>query len=421
MKIKRFLDYINENQDKHKNQKKLDLFSIITEEKITHLTHLEDLVLFEGKKGANKILNILKNVYNDIKKHKTTKAQIKVDGSVSIIVGTNPENNKKFIATKSLFNKTPKINYTEEDIERNHGHAPGLVKVLKIGLKYLPDTVKKGILQGDLMYIKEQLKITKMENQKGVLFTPNTITYFVPETTPLYKKIINSKIGVVWHTFYTGDTIESLSASFNVNNNMIKSTKDAYVKTPLVKLDQLGWSKEEDKIIQNNLKILEEDIQKINWSYVKEIIQSDYSKYIPIYMNQKVKDNKKSVKNEIKEFIDYIILKYEKDIEKLKTPKGKAKKREQLKSLINKMSKNAGTLYRLFQFMYSVEAVKDIFVSKMNQIKFGVITYQKTENGYVPTDYEGWVISDGENNVKFVNRAVFSKANFFNTRLKGKQ
>ncbi len=66
-----------------------------------------------------------------------------------VAVGTNPENGRFFVATKSAFNKNPKINYTHEDIEKNHGHAPGLVEKLKAALTHLPkSTPKKGVFQG---------------------------------------------------------------------------------------------------------------------------------------------------------------------------------------------------------------------------------------------------------------------------------
>jgi hypothetical protein len=383
----------------------------IHEEKIKHLTHLDDLPILYGENGANEALRILKDVYADIQKHQITDTQLKVDGSVSLISGTNPENGKKFIATKSLFNKTPKINYTDEDIEQNHGKNPELVKILKIALKLLPDTVKKGIMQGDLMYTKNDLEYKTIDSTKGVGFLPNTVYYFVPEDTPLYNNISKSKIGIIWHTNYTGNTIDSLSASFNVNDSMIQSTKDAYVKTPMVKLDSLGWTKKEEKIILDNIKTLEQYKSQINWKAVEEIVNSEYSKEIMIYINDKVKNNQKSFKNEIGNFIDFIKSRYQISIDKLKSQKGKDKKTQKMNDIINQIRTHADSLYKLFNFSSSIEAVKDIYVSKMNELKFGAVTYYKTDKGYIPADVEGWVISDGGTNVKFVNRPAFSRTN----------
>ena len=232
--------------------------NILFEDVIKHLTHLDDLPILYGENGANEVIRILKDVYQDFKKHQITDAQLKVDGSVSLISGVNPENGKKFIATKSLFNKTPKINYSDEDIEANHGKNQGLVEVLKKALKYLPDTVKDNIMQGDLMYLKKDIEKRTIDGVKGIFFLPNTVGYFIPVNTPLYKKIKGSEIGIIWHTKYTGPTIESLSASFNVDDSMIQSTSDAYVKTPMVKFDSLGWTKNEEKMLKNN-------ILKIDW------------------------------------------------------------------------------------------------------------------------------------------------------------
>ncbi len=389
----------------------------IDEEKITHLTHLDDLPILYGLNGAKEAIRILNDVYSDIQKHQITDTQLKVDGSISIVAGTNPENGKKFIATKSLFNKTPKINYSNEDIEINHANSPGVIKVLKEAFKYLPDTIKgKNILQGDLMYMKEDLEKKTIDGKKGIWFLPNTVGYFVEEDTPLYKHIISSKIGMIWHTVYTGSTIESLTASFNISDDMIKSTKDAYVKTPLVKLDSLGWSKNDEKIIKDNIKILENNISKIDWKSVEDIINSDYKKEIMTYINNKVKNNQKSFKNEIGNFIDFVTLKYDQSIEKLKSDKGKAKKTLQKEQVIKDIRTNASSLYKLFNLSSSIEAVKDIYINKMNEIKFGAVTYYKTEKGYVPAEVEGWVISDGGTNVKFVNRVAFSRTNMLYSR-----
>ena len=105
---------------------------------IRHLTHLEDLVFLQGYQGAKKSLSFLSDVFNEMNKNKLTKnplvIQQKVDGAPSIVAGWNPENGKFFVGTKSVFNKIPKLNYTNEDITKNHS-SPGLVKKLKEGLK----------------------------------------------------------------------------------------------------------------------------------------------------------------------------------------------------------------------------------------------------------------------------------------------
>jgi hypothetical protein len=111
---------------------------------IKHLTHVEDRALQTGEKGALRSLSSLRASADHIAQgKKTSELTTKYDGSPAIVYGYHPDNGKFFVASKSAFNKTPKINYTPQDIERNHGHAPGLVEKLKHALKHLPKTAPK--------------------------------------------------------------------------------------------------------------------------------------------------------------------------------------------------------------------------------------------------------------------------------------
>ena len=100
-------------------------------------------------------------------------SNILIHNSPSIVFGHHPATGQFFVSTKSAFNKEPKINYTHEDIENNHGHAPGLVSNLKKALDHLPKiTPKTGVFQGDLMH-----HAGSVEKEGSKLhFKPNTIT-----------------------------------------------------------------------------------------------------------------------------------------------------------------------------------------------------------------------------------------------------
>mgnify|MGYP003679892723 FL=1 len=120
----------------------------------THLTHLEELVLTQGAQGYKMARAFLLELLQTLKGNTKSSIQtsVKWDGAPAMFVGINPENGRFFVGTKSIFNKVPKINYTEEDIIENHGHAPGLVDKLTKALKYLPSLGIKNILQGDFMF-----------------------------------------------------------------------------------------------------------------------------------------------------------------------------------------------------------------------------------------------------------------------------
>ena len=142
--MKTFTSFLNE-EDEHKKGKLL------------HITHLEDHPLLSGEHGFHHAMGALMHTHNHIKaKHNNDTLAMKHDGSPSLVYGHHPENGKFFVASKSAFNKTPKLNYTHDDVEKNHGHSPGLVKKLKDALDHIPKIApKKGVYQGDMLYSHE--------------------------------------------------------------------------------------------------------------------------------------------------------------------------------------------------------------------------------------------------------------------------
>jgi len=178
------------------------------ESKLKHIHHAEDRPLLHGDAGFDHAVGALEQAHNHIKSGAHSSAlTMKYDGSPSIIFGRNPENGKFFVASKSAFNKNPKINYTPQDILKNHGHAPGLVDKLHDALNYLPKvTPKTGVYQGDMMFSGND----KQETKRGVAFTPNTITYTAKGN--LADKIKRAKMGVIVHQQYHGDNLNDMKA-----------------------------------------------------------------------------------------------------------------------------------------------------------------------------------------------------------------
>lgn len=128
--------------------------------KLKHISHAEDHPLHHGHAGFEHAYGALMKAHHHIvNKKNNSNLTMKYDGSPSLVFGHHPKTGKFFVASKSAFNKNPKINHTEADIDRNHGHSPGLANKLKAALKHLPKvTPKKGVYQGDMMYSHEDLK-----------------------------------------------------------------------------------------------------------------------------------------------------------------------------------------------------------------------------------------------------------------------
>ena len=173
-----------------------------TQEKNTHLEHLEDDIINRGSKGGVNAINFLNSVRNMLAGNIGGKLNMSVkwDGAPAVFCGTNPENGKFFVGTKSVFNKSPKINYTPTDIRRNHGGE--LANKLQVCLRELPKLGLDGIYQGDLLFTRGDLKAVAIDGEKMITFTPNTITYAVPAGSDIARRIARAKLGIVFHTKY---------------------------------------------------------------------------------------------------------------------------------------------------------------------------------------------------------------------------
>ena len=189
----------------------------LVEDKNTHLEHLEDEIINNGTKGARTAINFLKSVKQMLQGGKGgSTVTVKWDGAPAIFCGINPENGRFFVGTKSIFNKSPKINYTNADISRNHGGQ--LADKLKVALRYLPKLGINGILQGDLLFTSDDKKTAVVDGKKSIIFTPNTITYAVPIVktgflgSSLYKDISKAQIGIIFHTSYSGQVVLTATA-----------------------------------------------------------------------------------------------------------------------------------------------------------------------------------------------------------------
>ena len=120
---------------------------------------------------------------------------VKIDGSPAIVWGTNPDNGKFFVGTKSVFNKkVQRINYTVADIERNHKDF-GLQSILIRCLHCLPRIGFEGrVFQGDFIGFGGYRD-----------YKPNAISY-------TFAEVQNVGVVVAPHTEYKGDSMKSMNA-----------------------------------------------------------------------------------------------------------------------------------------------------------------------------------------------------------------
>ena len=178
---------------------------------LKHLEHLEDEMLNYGTEGCMAAVSFLKELRKMLGKQDSGGfMQTKWDGAPSVVCGVEPLTQMFFVGTKSVFNKTePKICFTEESID---GWYQGdLAEKLKFALKYFSQLGIEGVVQGDLLFTTD-LKKETVGGDELYTFRPNTITYGIPIDHPIGKAARVAKVGVVFHTHYTGDEISNMQA-----------------------------------------------------------------------------------------------------------------------------------------------------------------------------------------------------------------
>jgi hypothetical protein len=390
------------------------------EGKNVHLEHIEDEVLNRGVGGARDAINFLRSLRDMLAGHADSKVNLttKWDGAPAIFAGINPENGKFFVGTKGVFNKTPKLNYTDADIDENHP-AEGLNDKLKVALRYLPKLGIQGVLQGDMMFTKGDIDKQVIDGVSYITFQPNTIVYAVPADSPLARSMLDAQVGVVFHTSYTGKTIDDLKASFNIDINHLTKTKDVWFRDAYF-VDASGtatFTQEETKEITSLLSSAGSLFQQINPLTLNRIAASE-SLLIPIktYNNTKVRagEHIKDTRAHTLGLIKWIEDKLNKEILGVKMEKTKQKKQQEKNELMRFFRQNAGELKKIFDLQNYIVDSKNMVIKKLQAMKQVTGSFVRTEDGFKVTNPEGFVAVDKLKGsaVKLVDRLEFSHQNF---------
>lgn len=380
---------------------------------LTHLEHVEDSILTIGVQGAKAALDMMKSTMQQLSgiAGDNVALQLKIDGSPSIIAGVDPGNNRFFVGTKSLFNKTPKVNYSNEDIDKNHP-SPGLNKKLKEALEYLPKAFpSKGIFQCDFIFSKEDIKKETVNGEKMITFTPNTITYALPTNTKIAENIQKKKIGIALHTEYKGNSILDMKAEALLSISNFKETKDVFVMGNTLEENHVLYTEKESEEILSKINELEKELKKFNQKDVAKL--TDFKIEVQAFLNGLVKTGNTVSDNSIKEFMDYLTNKEVKNDLKYKSNKGKEKNKQRFEILRNDIRKMSGTLYYMLLWNKNVSFVKNRIIKKIGELS-SMNTFIRRGNSFESTAPEGIVAIDrlSGSMVKLVDRLEFSKNNF---------
>jgi hypothetical protein len=394
------------------------------------MEHLEDNVLNGGVDGARQSINFLQSLRDMLAGHSNVKLNttVKWDGAPAIFAGVDPTDGKFFVAKKGIFNKNPKVYKTPAEVRADT--SGDLAEKLLICLKYLPELNIKGVIQGDLMFTESDLKTQDIDGESCVTFHPNTIVYAVPAKSKLAKQIQSAKMGIVWHTSYTGKSFETMKASFGKNiKGKLTPSRNVWFDDATYR-DVTGTATMTSEETASMTKILSKAGSLFNTIPAKVLNEISENEQlltmIKTFNNSKIRAGEILIgdpDSHTTELVDFIGSKFQKEIESKKTDKAKEaakqRKNEAMKFFVNNPKAQINKVFELMKLL--IEA-KLIVVSKMNKAG-GIGTFLKTDSGFTVTGQEGYVAIDhtGKNAVKIVDRLEFSRANFSPDILKGWQ
>jgi hypothetical protein len=395
--------------------------------KNTHMTHIEDLVLDGGVKGARQAINALRSLRDMLSgsAKSSTDVTVKWDGAPAVFAGEDPTTGEFFVAKKGVFNKNPMIYKSHADIDADT--SGDLSKKLKMAFDNLKGVGIKGVIQGDFMFDKADLGSETINGVKYTTFHPNAIVYAVPKGSDMEKEISKAEIGIVWHTTYSGATFETMRAEFGreIATKLKPTSKVWSVDANLPDLSGTAtFTAKETAEVTKHLSMAGKTFKEISGNVLKEIEQNkELNLMINVFNNTKVRANTRITNTDAhtKELIDWVNQRYMKEIDKMKSAKGKQKKtdkRDELLSFFDK--KNQKTLKKVFDLQNSVVDAKLIIINKLNSLS-NINTFVKTKSGFKVTNPEGFVAIDRMEGgaVKLVNRLEFSTNNFSKDIIKG--
>ena len=389
-----------------------------------HLEHLEDEIINYGVDGGRAAINFLQSLRDMLagSSRSSVNMTVKWDGAPAIFAGVDPSDGKFFVAKKSVFNVSPKLYKTNKEIDDDL--SGNLNSKFKVALAEFSKLGIKGVLQGDLMFT-DDIEKTKIEGVVYYTFQPNTIVYAVPVDSDLGKVMNKAKIGVVWHTTYTGDTLQDMKASFGADVSKLTTSPSVWMDDATYK-DVSGRATFTEKEKDAVTKILSQTgstFQRINAPLLKKFINLQESlkgvlagASLKTYNNSKVRVGEiiKNPKQHAQGYVKWVEMSIQKQIDKVKTDKGKDKYKNIQKEYIREVRKHINNLTNILTFQNLLVDAKMQIIKKLNSVKGLTDTFIKTDNGFKVTNPEGYVAIDRVSGgaVKLVDRMEFSFNNF---------
>jgi len=389
-----------------------------------HLEHIEDEILNYGVDGGRASINFIRSLRDMLAgaSRSSINMTVRWDGAPAIFAGIDPEDGKFFVAKKSVFNKNPKLYKTASEVDSDV--SGDLATKFKVALSEFSKLGITGVLQGDLMFTSDTVSTEKIDGKSYYTFQPNTIVYAADVNSDLGRQIKNAKIGVVWHTTYSGKTLQDMKASFGANISKLGRSSSVWMDDATYK-DTSGsatMTQAETDAVTASLSGAGSTFRTINSSLLTSFlnIQNSFTgdlsgASLKTYNNSKVRAGQKitNPKQHAQGYIAWVEGVYQKRIDKLKTPATKETAENNKKETVRELKKHIGNLTNILTFQNYIVDAKMGIVKKLNTVR-SIGTFIKTDNGFKVVNPEGYVAIDRTTGgaVKLVDRMEFSYNNF---------
>ena len=392
------------------------------------MEHIEDEVFNNGVDGARESITFMQSIRDMLSGNAQSKLDltVKFDGAPAIFVGTDPSDGKFFVGTKGVFNKNPKLIKQLSDIAL-YEYKGQLASKMAIAFTELQKLDIENVLQGDMMFTQNDLESTEVDGIQYITFQPNTIVYAVPARSALAQKILKAKIGIVFHTTYTGTSLEEMGASFGADVSGLGNSDSIWYSSAEYedKSGTVTFTKQETSVITGFLSNAGKAFRKVKTAELNSFL--DFQNSLPsgvagikikTYLNSLIRKGTSitGVKDHVSTYVKYVTdYAKTKTIGKVKTEKAKEEKTKQRDQIIGNITQNKSTIQAVMEIYANITFSKQMIIEKLNTgAKRFPSTFVRTDSGYKVVNDEGYVAIDTikGNAVKLVDRLEFSYNNF---------
>jgi|TARA_B100002019_G_C21269629_1_gene601427 hypothetical protein len=388
---------------------------------LKHLEHIEDEMLNYGVAGCMAAVSFLQELLAMLGKKSESRGfmQTKWDGAPSVVCGTNPQNGMFFVGTKSVFAKTPKACYSDDDVDMYY--EGDLAEKLKFSLKYFKQLGIRGIIQGDLLFTDSTLNTETIDGEKLYTFRPNTITYAIPVDHEMGKAAKQAKIGVVFHTHYTGDSFATMQARAGAPIHTFTKTRECLVISNDTAVNEVTLTDQEIKKFHDHIKKIER-MCELCGDFLDNLVVNTgttgdkkfhVASYLKQFFNNEIREGRviTNVRNTLDSLIIFYHEKMKKELGKIKTEKNLTAKRMLVYQSEEYLNVNERKFQAMLALYKEMQQAKKFIIDKLDHLE-QFRTFVQTDNGYKVTTPEGYVLHQDGNMIKLVNRIEFAYNNF---------